>query len=275
MRTGYNIVSIVIILLVLPFVSIGQEVVPFSLEVKREMLTKPYPKSKLRLELWVQESEKFMGLDSSKTRISVWKDNLDHDLLLAHDKAVRAFGKKVLEASQKGRLLFSSRSKKIIDISNSVGFRDTIGFKLALENWTVPSKNSTKIRIKAKLVYWVPSEGDEQNTTLENIVLSNAKSIRWQSRSIPIRKSGSTRINGESFVSYEISTAHLGAAVVKVEKVGDDGEAIKKLSRFKATHKLRFEVNEKNSTQPMNIRFSYFPLKTKVLDFDKEFSIGL
>ncbi|MBT8185675.1 MAG: hypothetical protein KJN76_12595, partial [Eudoraea sp.] len=154
MQTRFYKVAIflIIVLGTLPGL-IAQEVVPLALEVKREIRTKPYPKSKLRLELWIQEFQKFMGLDSSMTRILVWKDDLEHDLLLSHNNAIMDYEDKVKKANKNGRVLFSSRTKKIIDLSNSVGFRDTIGFKLALENWTVPSKNATKIRIEGRLVY--------------------------------------------------------------------------------------------------------------------------
>ena len=274
MKTRYYIVSIVVMMaLGLTPELLAQEVVPLKIDIDSRGPDGIFPKSKLRIEVWIQESQKFMGLDTSKTKIIFWKDNLGVDLLVAHKNTIQKFEQKAAESTKNGIPVSTTRSRKLIDYNNTVGLRDTIGFKLVLENWAVPSGNSTSLKLKGDLVYFVLSNGEVKSAILKNIILNKIETIEWQGKRIPINYSGYAQINGEYLISYKINSSDLGVAVEKVEQLNENGEVIKQLSRFAAAEKVYFEVNNKDLKSPMNLKFTYRPLQEVVLDLNEEFAI--
>ena len=274
MKTRYYIVSIVVMMaLGLTPELLAQEVVPLKIDIDSRGPDGIFPKSKLRIEVWIQESQKFMGLDTSKTKIIFWKDNLGVDLLVAHKNTIQKFEQKAAESAKNGIPVSTTRSRKLIDYNNTVGLRDTIGFKLVLENWAVPSGNSTSLKLKGDLVYFVLSNGEVKSAILKNIILNKIETIEWQGKRIPINYSGYAQINGEYLISYKINSSDLGVAVEKVEQLNENGEVIKQLSRFAAAEKVYFEVNNKDLKSPMNLKFTYRPLQEVVLDLNEEFAI--
>ena len=255
------------------FTTKAQEIVPLKIDVDPRDAEGIVPKSKLRMELWIMEPYKFMGLDTAKTKISSWTDNLGIDLLLEHKNTIQEFEQKALEATKNGKPVSTTRSKKIIDYNNTVGLRDTIGFKLVLGNWALPSSNATSLKLKGDLVYFILPEGEVKSVILKNIILDKIETIEWQGKRIPINYSGYAQINGEYLISYNINSSDLGVAVEKVEQLNENGEVIKQLSRFAAAEKVHFEVNNKDLKSPMNLKFTYTSLQEVVLDLNKEFAI--
>ena len=274
MKTRYYIVSIVVMMaLGLTPELLAQEVVPLKIDIDSRGPDGIFPKSKLRIEVWIQESHKFMGLDNSRTKITSWEDNLGVDLLTAHKNTIQKFEEKAAESAKNGIPVSTTRSRKLIDYNNTVGLRDTIGFKLVLENWAVPSGNSTSLKLKGDLVYFVLSKGEVKSAILKNIILDEIETIEWQGKRIPINYSGYSQMNDEYLIEYKIKSSDLGVAVEKVELLNENGEVIKQLSRFAAAEKIYFEVNNKYLKNPINIKFTYTPLQEVVLDLNKEFAI--
>ena len=261
------------LLLLVPLYMAAQEIMPLKIDIDSRGPDGIFPKSKLRIEVWIQESQKFMGLDTSRTKITSWEDNLGVDLLTAHKNTIQKFEEKAAESAKNGIPVSTTRSRKLIDYNNTVGLRDTIGFKLVLENWAVPSGNSTSLKLKGDLVYFVLSKGEVKSAILKNIILDEIETIEWQGKRIPINYSGYSQMNDEYLIEYKIKSSDLGVAVEKVELLNENGEVIKQLSRFAAAEKIYFEVNNKYLKNPINIKFTYTPLQEVVLDLNKEFAI--
>lgn len=261
------------LLLLVPLYMAAQEIMPLKIDIDSRGPDGIFPKSKLRIEVWIQESQKFMGLDTSRTKITSWEDNLGVDLLTAHKNTIQKFEEKAAESAKNGIPVSTTRSRKLIDYNNTVGLRDTIGFKLVLENWAVPSGNSTSLKLKGDLVYFVLSKGEVKSAILKNIILDKIETIEWQVKRIPINYSGYSQMNDEYLIEYKIKSSDLGVAVEKVELLNENGEVIKQLSRFAAAEKIYFEVNNKYLKNPINIKFTYTPLQEVVLDLNKEFAI--
>ena len=261
------------LLLLVPLYMAAQEIMPLKIDIDSRGPDGIFPKSKLRIEVWIQESQKFMGLDTSRTKITSWEDNLGVDLLTAHKNTIQKFEEKAAESAKNGIPVSTTRSRKLIDYNNTVGLRDTIGFKLVLENWAVPSGNSTSLKLKGDLVYFVLSKGEVKSAILKNIILDKIETIEWQGKRIPINYSGYSQMNDEYLIEYKIKSSDLGVAVEKVELLNENGEVIKQLSRFAAAEKIYFEVNNKYLKNPINIKFTYTPLQEVVLDLNKEFAI--
>ncbi len=261
------------LLLLMPLYTGAQEIMPLKIDIDPRNPEGVFPKSKLRMEIWILESQKFMGLDTSRTKITSWNDNLGVDLLMAHKNTIQKFEQKAAESAKNGMPVSTTRSRKLINYNNTVGLRDTIGFKLVLENWAVPSNNSTSLKLKGDLVYFVLSKGEVKSAILKNIILDEIETIEWQGKRIPINYSGYSKMNDEYLIEYKIKSSDLGVAVEKVELLNVNGEVIKQLSRFAAAEKIYFEVNNKYLKNPINIKFTYTPLQEVVLDLNKEFAI--
>lgn len=254
----------------------AQEVKPIKISVEQGIPGESFSKTTFGLEFWIQESAKVIAIDEENTKVVVLKTDTGESLLEAHKKAIIARKEYVKEQEKKGRYLFSSRSENLIDFNASQSFRDTLGFKLVLDSWAIPSKSTKSIDCLIKVEYFTPeTKGDSQTKTINAITLSASKVINFNNKDVDLTQNYSSTYNGDRFLGYELKTQDLGVFIEKIEYIDDDGKIIGNLLKRSADNKIYFDVKESLVNNPINLKFTFKPLMRKSVEIKQEVSIGL
>ena len=257
------------------FVS-AQEVMPIKLVVERGIPGESFSKTTLGLEFWIKEQEKVIAIDENNTKVIILKTNSGESLIEAHKKAVIKYKKYVDEQTKKGHYKFSSRSEKLIDFNASKSFRDTLGFKLVLDSWAIPSKLTTSVNCIIKVAYFISeTKADSQAKTINAITLKDAKTIIFNDKEVDLKQNYSSRYDGERFLGYELKTQDLGVFVEKIEHIDNDGKVIANLLKYSANNKINFDVKEGLVSAPINLKFTFKPLKRKSVEIKQKVNVRL
>lgn len=268
------------IILVLALYSMGhfaiaQNVIPVKLEIEKEIPGETFPDTGLKLEFWIEEQNKFISLDTAQTKMLLFEDDLGTDILKAHQKAISEYEKQQQESGDSD---FYVSNKNIIDLENTRALNDAIGFKLLLSSAVLPAEKAKELHIKAVIAYFAEdASAPEQSTIIQNFTPEN-EVANWQGKSVTIVKNGSRSSDGnnERNIGYSLQNSDIGVAVKEIDMVDNSGNMIKNLGYiYMEEGKLNFEIPEKLLSSPLNLKFTYTPLKSVSLPIDTRISIGL
>ena len=255
--------------------AIAQKVIPVKLEIEKEIPGETFPDTGLKLEFWIEEQNKFISLDTAQTKMLLFEDDLGTDILKAHQKAISEYEKQQKES---GYSDFYVNNKNIIDLENTRSLNDAIGFKLLLSSSVLPAEKAKELHIKAVIAYFAEdASAPEQSTIIQNFTPGN-EVANWQGKPVTIVKNGSRSSDGnnERNIGYSLQNSDIGVAVKEIDMVDNSGNMIKNLGYiYMEEGKLNFEIPEKLLSSPLNLRFTYTPLKSVSLPIDTRISIGL
>ena len=256
--------------------TIAQKVVPLKVVVERGIPGESFSKTSLGLEFWVQEQAQVITVNEHGSSVLELTTDTGESLLEAHRKAVADRKKYVEEQAKKGRYMFSSRSEKLIDFDNSRSFRDTLGFKLVIDSWAIPSKPTSSLKSKIKISYFIEDVGTKEQISIsKDVVLTKAKQLIINDKQVTLDQNGYSTSNGEKFLYFQLSTSELGELVEKVEMVNEESEVIEVVSSSKANEKVRFTISEKHVNSPIHLKFTIKPLQKKSVILEQKVTIGL
>lgn len=258
------------------YLACAQEIKPVKVTVEQGIPGESFSKTTLGIEFWIQDKDQLIYLDQKESKVLELKTDSGRNLLEAHQKAVTDYKNYVAEQEKKGRYKFSSRTDQLINFKASTSLRDTLGFKLVLDSWAIPPKNTTSIYCKALVSYFVSdSSANLLSGITKNVVLNAVKTIVFNSKEVPIRQHSSMRTDDEVILGYILNSSELGVLVEKIEQVDDSGKVLKRLSNSSGKSSISFEVNENEISSPMNLKFTYKPLRTKSIAIDQQLRLGL
>ncbi|WP_166964003.1 hypothetical protein [Yeosuana marina] len=255
--------------------AIAQNVIPVKLEIEREIPEETFPNTGLKLEFWIEDQNKFMSLDTTKTKMLLFEDDLGTNILTAHQKAISDYEK---QQKEYGYLNFYVNNKNIIDLENTRDITGAIGFKLLLSSLVLPAENAKELHIKALIAYLTEdASAPEQSIIIKDFTPDN-EIANWQGKSITMVKNGSSSYNenNERNIGYSLQNSDIGVAVKAIDMVDNSGNIINNLGYiYMEEGKLNFYIPEKQISSPLNLKFTYTPLKSVSLPIDKSISIGL
>ena len=258
------------------FLLTAQEVKPIKINIEQGIPGESFSKTTFGLEFWIQEQAKVIAIDEENTKVIELKTNNGENLLKAHQEAVTKYKDYVDEQAKKGRYKFSSRSESLIDFNASKSLKDTLGFKLVLDSWAIPSKSTLSVNCLIKVTYFVPKAKVDSHTKTINIkALKGAKIINFNGKEVDLKQNYSSRYNGDRFLGYELKTQDLGVYVEKIAHVDNEGKVIDNLLKYSADNKINFDVKESLVSTPINLKFTFKPLLRKSVEIKQEVNIGL
>ncbi|WP_339918247.1 hypothetical protein [Yeosuana marina] len=253
----------------------AQNVIPVKLEIEKEIPGETFANKGLKLEFWIAEQNKFISLDTTKTKMLVLEDDLGTNILKAHQKAIAEYEK---QQKENGYLDFHVNNKNIIDLENTRALNDAIGFKLLLSSSVLPVEKAKELHLKAVIAYFAEdASAPVQSTIIKNFTPQN-EVADWQGKSITVVKNGASSYdeNDERNIGYSLQNSDIGVAVKEIDMVDNSGNIIKNLGYlYMEEGKLNFEIPEKEISSPLNLKFTYTPLKSVSLPIDTRISIGL
>ncbi len=268
------------IILIIAMFSIGhfaiaQNLVPTKLEIEKEIPGETFPNTYFRLEFWIQEQNKFIALDTTNTKMLLFEDDLGTNILKEHQKAISDYEKQQLEQGYRNNNI---KNRNIIDLENTRAVSGAIGFELLLSSLVLPAEKSKVLHIKAIIAYFTEDpSAPEQSTIIKGFIPDN-EIADWQGKSIFITKNGSSNYgeNNEEHIGYSIQYADISVAVKEIDIIENSGSIIKNLGYiYMQEGKLNFYIPKKQVSSPLNLKFTYTPLKSVSLPMDEHISIGL
>lgn len=268
-------ITLVIAMLCMGYFAKAQKIIPVKLEIEKEIPGETFPNTSFKLEFWIEEQDKFISLDTAKTKMLLFEDDLGTNILKAHQKAISEYEK---QQADKGYINYDSNNKNIIDLENTRALNDAIGFKLLLSSLVLPAENAKELHIKALIAYFTEdASAPEQNTIIKNFIPDN-EVAEWLGKSISIVKNGasSSDENNEQRIGYSLKNSDIDVAVKEIVVIDDVGNIIENLGYiYMEEGKINFYISEKYISSPLNLKFTYTTLKSVSLPIDKRITIGL
>lgn len=267
---------LIITLISMGYFSMAQNLVPIKLDIEKEIPGETFSQKSLRLTFWVQEPNKFIGLDTTNTKMFKFEDDVGTDLLEAHHQAISEYEIEQAENVMYGNNYINNRD--IIDFENSRALNDAIGFELSLYSLALPAENTKVIHIKALIAYFIEDASVAEQSTVVKGFIPDSEIADWQGKSISIIKNGSSSYdeNDEEYIGHSILNADIGVAVKEIDIIDDSGNIIQNLGYiYMEQGQLNFYISKKQLSSPLNLKFTYTPLKSVSFSIDERISIGL
>lgn len=254
--------------------TIAQKVVPVKLEIEREIPGETFPNTAFKLEFWIQDQNKFISIETDNSEILLFEDDLGTNILKEHQNAID----KKEQEEQEGYMDYHIKNKSVIDFENSRYITGAIGFKLLLSSLALPAQNAKELHIKGMIAYLTEDlSKPEQSIVIKGFIPDN-EVADWQGNSIAIFKNGSSSSddNNERNIGYSIHNKDIGVAVKQIDIIDDAGNIINNIGYiYMDQGDLNFYLSENIISSPLNLKFTFTPLKSVSLPIDSSVSIGL